>query len=222
MFDRKKLLLYAVTDRRGQPLPQFLVSAEAALRGGVTMLQLREKDLSRSDYISLAFSLAAICRRYGVPLIVNDDYEVALSSGADGVHLGSCDAPVREVRRTAGNNFIIGATAKTVGQALKAQEDGADYLGVGAVFPSPTKPDAVRITPEELKRICSSVSIPAVAIGGINAENALSLSGCSVSGLAVVSAVFSAPDPCAAAREMRRLAGLAAGENAENEKGDPV
>ena len=213
MLDVKRLLLYAVTDRRSQPLPQFLFSVEEALRGGVTMLQLREKSVSKEEYISLASTLKAICRKYGVPLIVNDDAEAALSSGADGVHLGACDASVREVRAAAGKDFIIGATAKTVRQALRAQEDGADYIGVGAVFPSPTKPDAIRVTPEQLKEICSSVAVPAVAIGGVGPDNASQLSGCGVRGFAVVSAVFSAPDPFAAAREMKRLAALVVGED---------
>ncbi|MBQ9545263.1 MAG: thiamine phosphate synthase [Clostridia bacterium] len=215
MLDRKKLLLYAITDRRSQPIDEFIASVEEALRGGVTILQLREKNISRDEYVQIASQLLPVCRKYSVPLIINDDADAALAAGADGVHLGACDASVREVRKRAGKDFIIGATAKTVDQALRAEEEGADYLGVGAVFHSPTKPGAVRITPDRLREICSSVSIPAVAIGGISAENALSLSGTFVSGLAVVSAVFGAGDVFGAAKRMKKLALAVCGTDKE-------
>ena len=135
-----------------------------------------------------------MCHRYHIPLIINDNVEVALKSGADGVHVGIEDQPVAEIRRRAGKDFIIGATAKTMEQAKAAEKAGADYLGVGAVFPSPTKQNAIRITREQLKEICTSVSIPAVAIGGISSSNMSELKGGEMSGIAVVSAIFAAED----------------------------
>ena len=138
--------------------------------------------------------MKALCRRYHVPLIINDNVEVALKSGADGVHVGMEDTPVSEIRKRVPENFIVGATAKTVQQARDAEEAGADYIGVGAVFPSPTKKNAIRITAERLKEICSSVSIPAVAIGGIHLDNVTELAGGGMDGIAVVSAIFAAND----------------------------
>ncbi len=194
-FNRERLLLYAVTDRGSRGLETFLEQIEEALRGGVTMVQLREAVLVRE-----------LCHRYGVPLIVNDDVDAALLSGADGVHLGLEDAPVSQVRRRCGADFIIGATAKTVEQARAAFVAGADYLGVGAVFPSPTKKNAVRITAEELERICRSVPVPAVAIGGISPENVGELAGGGMDGIAVVSALFGAEDVRRAAAELKERA----------------
>ena len=168
------------------------------------MIQLREKNLSDEDFIREAVQVKALCSRYNVPLIINDRPAVALKSGADGVHVGIEDQPVEEIRRAAGKDFIIGATAKTVEQAQKAQSAGADYLGVGAVFPSPTKKNAIRITAGQLREICASVSIPAVAIGGISKQNMPELMGTGIHGVAVVSAVFSAGDIKAACKELRR------------------
>ena len=205
-FDPKMLRLYAVTDRAWVGRQSLLEQIEDALRGGVTLVQLREKALSKEEFVEEAKAVLALCRRCGVPLIINDRLDVALESGADGVHVGIEDAPVSEIRRQAGPDFIIGATAKTVAQARAAQTAGADYLGVGAVFPSPTKRNAIRITAEALREICSSVSIPAVAIGGISAENAPSLKGCGMAGIAVVSAIFGASDIQQAAAGLRALA----------------
>ena len=205
-FTAQNLLLYAVTDRAWVGRQTLLEQIESALKGGATLVQLREKDLPRLDYIREAAQATALCHRYGVPLIVNDSLEVALKSGADGVHVGIEDQPVAEIRRQAGKGFLIGATAKTVEQARAAQAAGADYLGVGAVFPSPTKRNAIRITSEVLREICGSVSIPAVAIGGITEENASSLRGCGMAGIAVVSAIFGAADIQQAAAGLRTLA----------------
>ena len=205
-IDKKALLLYAVTDRgclKGISLEE---AVEQAILGGVGVVQLREKNISESELLREAEKLLKVCHKYSVPLIINDDYEIALKCGADGVHVGIEDAPVSEIRRIAGKDFIIGATAKTVEQANLAECSGADYLGVGAVFPSPTKKNAVRITPQQLKEICSSVSIPAVAIGGITAENVNEIKGCGHSGIAVVSAVFGAADIKRAADELRMAA----------------
>lgn len=205
-FTAQNLLLYAVTDRAWVGRQTLLEQIESALKGGATLVQLREKDLPRLDYIREAAQATALCHRYGVPLIVNDSLEVALKSGADGVHVGIEDQPVAEIRRQAGKGFLIGATAKTVEQARAAQAAGADYLGVGAVFPSPTKKNAIRITTGQLREICSSVSIPCVAIGGISRENLPALAGGGMDGFALVSAIFSQPDIEAACRELRALA----------------
>ncbi len=205
-FNRERLLLYAVTDRGSRGLETFLEQIEEALRGGVTMVQLREKELSGEELVREAVLVRELCHRYGVPLIVNDDVDAALLSGADGVHLGLEDAPVSQVRRRCGADFIIGATAKTVEQARAAFVAGADYLGVGAVFPSPTKKNAVRITAEELERICRSVPVPAVAIGGISPENVGELAGGGMDGIAVVSALFGAEDVRRAAAELKERA----------------
>ena len=205
-FTAQNLLLYAVTDRTWVGRQTLLEQIESALKGGATLVQLREKDLPRLDYIREAAQATALCHRYGVPLIVNDSLEVALKSGADGVHVGIEDQPVAEIRRQAGKGFLIGATAKTVEQARAAQAAGADYLGVGAVFPSPTKKNAIRITTGQLREICASVSIPCVAIGGISRENLPALAGGGMDGFALVSAIFSQPDIEAACRELRALA----------------
>ena len=205
-FTAQNLLLYAVTDRAWVGRQTLLEQIESALKGGATLVQLREKDLPRLDYIREAAQATALCHRYGVPLIVNDSLEVALKSGADGVHVGIEDQPVAEIRRHAGKGFLIGATAKTVEQARAAQAAGADYLGVGAVFPSPTKKNAIRITTGQLREICASVSIPCVAIGGISRENLPALAGGGMDGFALVSAIFSQPDIEAACRELRALA----------------
>lgn len=205
-FNKQSLLLYAVTDRAFVGKQTLLEQIEAALRGGVSIVQLREKSLPFDAFVSEAVLVRELCRRYGVPLIINDNVDVALQSGADGVHVGIEDAPVAEIRRKAGKDFIIGATAKTVRQAQFAEQSGADYLGVGAVFPSPTKANAVRITASQLCTICESVSIPAVAIGGITRENALTLQNCGVQGIAVVSALFSADDIESAAAALLQTA----------------
>ncbi|MCR4795181.1 MAG: thiamine phosphate synthase [Ruminococcus sp.] len=203
-IEKSDLLLYAVTDRgclKGKSLEE---AVEEAILGGVTCVQMREKKASEEEMIEEAQKLLKICHKYNVPLIINDDYNVALKSGADGVHVGIEDAPVAEIRRIAGENFIVGATAKTVEQARLAESSGADYLGVGAVFPSPTKTNAIRITPQQLTEICGCVNIPAVAIGGITAENVHEIKGCGHSGIAVVSAVFGAYDVKASAEQLCR------------------
>ena len=205
-FTAKNLLLYAVTDRAWVGRQTLLEQIEDALRGGVTLVQLREKDLPQPDFIREAAQATALCHRYGIPLIVNDSLEVALESGADGVHVGIEDQPVAEIRRRVGKDWIIGATAKTVEQARAAQAAGGDYLGVGAVFPSPTKKNAIRITTQQLREICSSVAIPCVAIGGISRENLPTLAGGGMAGFALVSAIFSQPDIAAACRDLKSLA----------------
>lgn len=210
-FNSEQLLLYAVTDRAWTGRQTLLEQIEEALAGGVTLLQLREKALDPETFLQEAVEACRLCHRYGVPLIINDNVDVALGSGADGVHVGIEDAPVQQIRRRTGSDFIIGATAKTVEQARLAEASGADYLGVGAVFPSPTKKTAIRITNAQLREICASVRIPAVAIGGINAENALEICGCGARGIAVVSAIFAAQDIRTAAAALRTIAAQVAG-----------
>ncbi len=204
-FSPSNLLLYAVTDRAWVGKKALLDQIEEVLRGGVTLLQLREKNLPEEEFLKEAIQVKELCHRYNVPLIINDNVDVAEKSGADGVHVGIEDAPVGEIRRRMGPDFIIGATAKTVEQAVFAERSGADYLGVGAVYPSPTKKNAIRITKEQLLEICSAVSIPAVAIGGITAENLPPLAGSGIAGAAVVSAVFGAENPETAARQLKEI-----------------
>ena len=191
-LSKDDLLLYAITDRRDTDKKTFFEKIEKALQGGVTILQLREKELDEDSFVNEAIEVKALCRKHGVPLIINDNVQIALESGADGVHVGIEDAPVAQIRRETPDGFIIGATAKTVAQAQAAERAGANYLGVGAVFPSPTKQTAIRITNSQLKEICSAVNIPAVAIGGISFENVDQLAGGGMDGIAVVSAIFGA------------------------------
>ena len=193
-FNEDMLLLYAVTDRAWVGKQTLLEQIEDALKGGATIIQLREKKLDEDSFIEEAVQVRDLCHKYNVPLIINDNVEVALKSGADGVHVGIEDVPVAEIRKRVSFDFIIGATCKTVEQAKIAEAAGADYMGVGAVFPSPTKTNAVRITNEQLREIVSAVSIPAVAIGGISYNNVCEIKGSFVSGVAVISAIFGAED----------------------------
>lgn len=204
-FDKDRLRLYAVTDRawlRGQTLEQ---QVEAALQGGVTCVQLREKQLGREEFIRLGRRIGAICRQYGVPLLINDDLEVALACGADGVHVGQDDLPVEEVRRRVGDKLIVGVSAHNPEEARRAYAGGADYLGAGAVFGSTTKTNVTALSHDTLRAVCDAVPIPVVAIGGITRENLPRLAGTGVAGVAVVSAIFAADDITAASRELRAL-----------------
>lgn len=201
--DKKTMALYAVTDRawlRGGTLEE---QVEAAMKGGATCIQLREKELEDDAFLREAVAMKALCARYGVPLFINDNVEVAVACGADGVHIGQHDAPASEVRQRIGDRMMLGVSAQTVEQALKAQADGADCLGVGAVFSTGTKLDADDVSFETLKAICAAVEIPVVAIGGINRKNIRELAGSGIDGVAVVSAIFAAEDAEAAARVLR-------------------
>lgn len=204
-FNPDMLNIYAITDRECLKGKDIKLQVELAIQGGATIIQLREKNISTEELAKIAAELVTVCHKQGVKLIVNDDWKAALMSGADGVHVGLEDTSVAEIRANTSADFIIGATAKTVEQAKKAQAEGADYIGVGAVFPSPTKTNAVRITSDELREICRSVSIPAVAIGGITKENVWELRGCGNMGIAVVSAVFGADNPYTAAKELSEI-----------------
>ncbi len=191
-FNKDSLVLYGITDRNWVGKRTLYEQVEEALKGGVTILQLREKALEEEKLLEEAIEICKLCKSYNVPFIVNDNVEIALKCGADGVHVGLSDMEVSEIRKKVPENFIIGATAKTVEQAKAAEQAGADYLGVGAVFTSATKKNAVRITTEQLREITSSVDIPAVAIGGITAENVTEIKGSGICGVAVVSAIFGA------------------------------
>lgn len=181
--------LYAITDSSYIRLP-LSEQVEAAVSGGADIIQLREKNISNEEYIEKAKEILSVTKKYGVPLIINDNVNVALLSGADGVHLGQTDGDPKAARQILGENAIIGVTAKSVLQAKSAEAAGADYLGSGAMFVSPTKPNAKALSISELCEICSSVNIPVFAIGGINEENVKHLEDCGISGIAVVSAVF--------------------------------
>lgn len=199
------LRLYAVTDRSWLNGRTLFDQVEEALDGGATCVQLREKSLDRDAFLQEAIEIARLCHRHGVPLLINDDVDIARRSGADGVHVGQDDMEAHLARELLGPDMIVGVTAKTVEQALRAQEAGADYLGSGAVFGSSTKLNAKPMTKERLRSICDAVSIPVVAIGGINRNNLLELAGTGIHGVAVVSGIFAAADIEQECRHLRML-----------------
>ena len=198
--------LYFITDSTDYDEETFLIRVEQALRGGVTMVQLREKTRSARELTALAGKVHALTKRFGVPLIIDDRIDVAMAVDAEGVHVGQSDIPVDAARRLLGEDKIVGATAKTVPQALEAYRQGADYLGVGAVYPTATKTDTYVITPETIRDIAEAVPIPVNAIGGLTLENAGILAGIPISGICVVSAIMKAADPEQAARELLKKA----------------
>lgn len=191
---KENLLLYAVTDRRWANKQSLKEQIELSLKGGVTFLQLREKNLSEEEFLKEAREIKALAKEYKVPFIINDNVDVAMKVDADGVHVGQDDKDAKEVRKIIGKNKILGVSAQTIKQAIKAEKDGADYIGVGAVFPTGTKKDAENLSIEILKKICQSVTIPVVAIGGITKENILKLKGSKIAGVALVSAIFASKD----------------------------
>lgn len=197
--------LYVITDRTWLAGGSLADAVRAAIEGGATVVQLREKNIPDEEYISRAQEIKPICDASGVPLLINDRVAVAQAVGA-GVHLGASDGDIAEARRILGPDALIGATAKTIEQAQAAEHAGANYLGSGAVFGSTTKTDAKPMTIAQFSEICKSVSIPVVAIGGVSAENAHALKGAGMAGLCVISAVFAKPDVKAAAQTMRTLA----------------
>ena len=203
--DKRYMLLYAVTDRAWTGKQTLYEQVEAALKGGVTCVQLREKELDETAFLQEAKELCALCRRYGVPFLVNDNVEIAIACGADGIHVGQEDLAAGEVRRRVGENMILGVSVHTVEEACQAVRDGADYLGLGAVFPTSTKTDVEQMSNETLRAICDAVDVPIVAIGGINRGNILKLAGSGVDGVALVSAIFSAEDIEEACRELRAM-----------------
>ena len=203
--DKKTMLLYAVTDRAWTGCMSLYRQVEAALKNGVTCVQLREKALEEDAFFREAVEIGSLCREYGVPFIINDNVELALKCGADGVHVGQEDMAAGEVRRRVGEKLIVGVSAHTVEEAVEAEKNGADYLGLGAVFTTSTKTNVVNMFPRTLRAICDAVRIPTVAIGGIREENLPLLRGSGVDGVAVVSAIFGAEDPGKAAARLRQL-----------------
>lgn len=204
-FDEKQLRLYAVTDRFWVGKQSLYEQVEDALKGGVTCVQLREKTLDEANFLKEAREIRQLCKRYGVPFLINDNLKVAIACGADGVHVGQDDLPVTEVRRRVGDGMIVGVSAHNVEEAKRAVAGGADYLGAGAVFGTTTKSNVTPLSHATLREICEAVEIPVVAIGGITKDNVLQLHGAGVRGVAVVSAIFAAQDIQAACRELRAL-----------------
>ncbi len=192
--DKKDLLLYAVTDRRWLGGRRLADQVEEALKGGVTFVQLREKDLDEERFLEEAKEIKELCRRYQVPFVINDNVDIAQAVDADGVHVGQSDMEAGDVRARLGQDKIIGVSAQTVEQALLAESRGADYLGVGAVFATGSKADASEMDHETVKAICQAVHIPVIAIGGITRENVGALAGTGVCGAAVISAIFAQED----------------------------
>ena len=204
---RKAMLLYAVTDQSWLAEGQTLLSVcEDVLQNGATFLQIREKDLDADSFEAEAAKLNDLCKKYHIPYVVNDSVEIALAIDADGVHLGQSDIRGRDIRGLIGPHKILGISAGTVEEAVAAEHAGADYIGVGAVFGTSTKKNARNLSVEKLREISNAVSIPVVAIGGINAGNLLELSGSGVNGVAVVSAIFAAADPGKATAHLLELA----------------
>ena len=198
--------LYFITDSTGFTEEEFLFRVEQALKGGATLLQLREKNKSTKEYIQLAEKVHVIAKRYNVPLIIDDRIDVALAIDAEGVHVGAEDMPVATARKLMGDDKIVGATAKTVPWAKEAYEQGADYLGVGAIYPTTTKVKTVLTSVDTLRDICNAVPIPANAIGGLNKDNIDILAGVPIAGICVVSAIMKAEDPKTAAEELKARA----------------
>ncbi|HIZ83402.1 MAG TPA: thiamine phosphate synthase [Firmicutes bacterium] len=203
--DKKDLLLYAVTDRKWTGEKTLYEQVEAALRGGATFVQLREKTLEEARFLEEAREIQRLCRQYKVPFVINDNVAIAREIDADGVHVGQSDMEALDVRALLGPDKIVGVSAQTVEQALLAEAHGADYLGVGAVFPTGSKADAVEVGRSELEAICRAVKIPVIAIGGISRENVLELGGSGICGIAVISAIFSQPHIEEATRKLRNL-----------------
>lgn len=204
--ESKAMTLYAVTDAAWVGKQTLMEQVKDALDGGITFLQLREKNLDRDAFLKEAREMAELSRQYHVPFVVNDEVEIALECGADGVHVGQDDMACQNARKLLGPDKIIGVSVHNVEEALKAQADGADYLGLGAVKATPTKTDAKVVEFEEIQRVCDAVSIPVVAIGGIKRDNLMELQGSHVDGIAVVSAIFGAGDIRQETKELRKKA----------------
>lgn len=201
--NKEDLLLYAVTDRSWLDGDTLYHQVEQALEGGVTFVQLREKELEEEQFFREAKELRGLCRRYRVPFVVNDHVEIAVRTDADGIHVGQSDMEAGDVRKRLGPDKIIGVSVQNVEQALLAQKRGADYLGVGAVFHTDSKTDASAVSLETLRAVCEAVEIPVIAIGGIGEENVMELAGSGICGVAVISAIFAQPDLKTAAMKLR-------------------
>ena len=197
--------VYLVTDSRDKTEEEFLVIIEEAIKGGTSIVQLREKTASTKDFYELALKVKEITSRYDVPLLINDRIDIALAIDSEGVHIGQDDMPADIARAIIGDEKILGVSASTVDEAVKAQKDGADYIGSGAVFPTSTKDDADSVSKDELKEIVNSIDIPVVAIGGITLENAQELKDTGISGFSVVSAIMSAKNPQVASKKLKEI-----------------
>ena len=193
-FVKDYMTLYAVTDRTWTTKENLYAQVEQALKGGVTCVQLREKELNDDDFLKEALEIKILCNKYNIPFVINDNVDIAIKCGADGVHTGQTDLDVYSVRQKIGDKMFLGISAQTVEQALTAQKYGADYLGVGAVFSTSTKLDADTVSLETLREICQAVSIPVIAIGGIYNHNIEKLAGTGICGVALVSAIFASKD----------------------------
>lgn len=198
------LSLYLVTDNSSD-VERFLKTIKEAIIGGTTVVQLREKTADTLDFYNLALKVKEITSRYDVPLIINDRVDIALAIDADGVHVGQSDMPCDIARKLIGDEKILGVSANTIEEAKKAERDGADYIGTGAVFPTSTKDDADSVSKKELIDIVESINIPVVAIGGINTENAHELAGTGIAGLSVVSAIMSSDNPKKSSEELLNI-----------------
>lgn len=200
-----ELLLYAVTDRAWLGKQTLYEQVEQALKGGATFVQLREKELDSKAFLEEAVEIQGLCRKYQIPFVINDNVGIALKINADGVHVGQDDMEAGNVRALLGKDKILGVSVQTVEQAVLAEQSGADYLGVGAVFHTGSKADAADVSHEVLKAICKTVKIPVVAIGGIGKQNVLELRGSGICGIAVISAIFAAKDIQSATAELKQL-----------------
>lgn len=203
--NKKDLLLYAVTDRSWLNGKTLYEQVEDALKGGATFVQLREKHLDTASFMKEAVEIKELCARYHVPFVINDNVEIAKEIGADGIHVGQDDMAAANARAILGSDKIIGVSAHTVEEAVLAEKNGADYLGVGAAFQTGTKKDAGNISHETIKQICEAVNIPVIAIGGITQDNVMELAGSGICGIAVVSAIFAAKDIVNATNELKEL-----------------
>lgn len=204
MFYKEMLKLDLVTDRKWLNGRKLTDDLEKAILGGVTTIQLREKNLSNEEFISIAKEVKKVCQNYHIPFIINDNLEVALAINSDGIHIGQNDIPASIVRKQIGPNKILGVSVHNLKEAFQAKIDGADYVGVGAIFSTETKNDATNVTLDSLKKICDNIDLPVVAIGGINLDNISKLKNINIAGIAVVSAIMNADDITAASGQLVR------------------
>lgn len=204
-LDKGTMLLYVVTDRTWIGDNSLINQIEDIINAGATFVQLREKDMPFDEFVAEAKQIKKICEKYKVPFVINDNVEVAIAVDADGVHVGQSDMDALKLRKLLGESKIIGVSASTVEDAIIAQKSGANYIGVGAVFSTSTKLDANNVSHDTLKKICESVTVPVVAIGGINEDNIMNLSGTGVDGVAVISAIFAKEDVSSATKQLLNL-----------------
>ena len=204
-LDKKHMLLYAICDRGWAGERGLYKQVKEALKSGITCLQLREKNLDEEEFLKEAREISALCREYNVPFIINDNVKIAIACNADGVHIGQEDMDLKTVRKLVGEDMIIGVSVHNVNEAKKAKANGADYIGIGAIFKTSTKSNVHALSPDELKSICKVSDIPKVAIGGINKDNILKLKGSGIDGVALISAIFGADDIKKSTEELLKL-----------------